>query len=185
MAREYRLDLVLYPGEPEAVAPVFSGTALTDGMAAPDEFSEVQGAVVVLKGEDRVLSPLPDPALGLLTAFLKAVPYVLDGESENVLFTESEHGFLFEPSGDDVLVSAFAGDVYEPDTFLLEPVALKAEAFADDVIGMAGRLRDIVKNKRPDYFEQDEYQRSFLEFLDLAEKSLKTYRLERSHGLRP
>src|SRR4029077_9709937 len=105
------------------------------------KFAEgVRAAITVEKNGKQMGDRKNDPVIPLVTSFVRSVPYILDGEPETALLTESEYGFLFEPSGDDLLLSCFAGDAYEPDEYLIEHEAMPLESFADQSVAMGERM---------------------------------------------
>jgi hypothetical protein len=181
-----QFDFVVYTGDPDAGAESRSSReALAEPSVLPAEpWSEVYGAVVAHEGEKRRLDARPDPIFSLVTNLVKAVGYVIDGETETVLLSESEHGFAIEPNGNDVIVSFFAGDAFEPEEFLLEPETLPMQAFAEQLLSMGERLRDLMKATDPEVFERDDYSKSLLEFLDEGRDRLKKLQLEMERGLR-
>lgn len=180
------LDFVLYLGDPDDdVEFVASAAALHDAESHKSDlqFPDVYGAITVKKGDKTLVEPRPDPIFSIVTNLVRAVPYVIDGEPETVLLSESEFGFSFELSGDDVLVSAFAGDQYEPDEFLLQEASMPLEKYGEQVLTMGERLRDIIKKVAPDAFE-DDYMKGLVEFLDIGRDAFKNFKLQKEHGLR-
>ncbi|MEO1234015.1 MAG: hypothetical protein AAFZ18_34485, partial [Myxococcota bacterium] len=142
------------------------------------------GAVVVTKKGKELAARQPDPIFNVITHMVRAVHSLIDGEPETIGYSETEHGFLFEPSGEDVMVSFFAGDPYEPDEYLITEEQIALEAWAEQVMGMGKRLRDIVKKVDPDLFERDEYSQSLMEFLELSGESFTSFKREKERGLR-
>lgn len=182
-----KLDFVVFLGDPdEGAVALPSGKALDPKLdTSMLNFSEgVYGAISIEKAGARLGELKPDPALTLVTSFVRTVPYVIDGEPETALLTESEFGFMFEPAGDEVLISFFAGDAYEPDEYLVEPEPMQVEAFADQVTAMADRLVALINKCNPDLITKDDYAKTLLEFLELAKSRSKTLRLERERGVR-
>lgn len=183
------LDFVVYVGDPENGAEAIPSVWLVKDAARYKEhlrFSDVvYGAITIKKGSTDLAEVKIDPILGLVTQFVRALPYVIDGEAETALLSESEHGFLFEPSsGDDMLLSFFAGDAYEPDEYLVEHESIKLEHFCEQVVGMAERLTALMKQGDPEHFDTDDYSKSFREFLEIGRAAFKTYKLERERGVR-
>ena len=186
MSGRLEIDFVAYQGDPEegAVA-VRSGDLLKkdanrDGIEWPGGY----GAVIVARDGKELMAREPDPIFKLVSHMVRAVNSLLEGESETVEFTESEHGFLFEPSGDDVMVSFFSGNAFEPEEYILTEEQLSLESFAEQVLAMGKRLRDLVKVTDPDLFDRDEYSHSLIDFLEMSGNAFKTYRLEKDRGLR-
>lgn len=180
------LDFIVYLGDPDEGAEALTSTAtLNDAEQHKDhlQFPDVYGAVTVTKGGKALVDPKPDPIFSMVTNLVKAIPYVIDGEPETVLLSESEFGFSFEPSGDDVLVSVFAGDQYEPDEFLLQESAMPLEKYGEQVLKMGEQLRDIIKKVTPDAFE-DDYMKGLVELLDVGKDAFKNFKLQKEHGLR-
>lgn len=181
-----QFDFVVYEGDPDdGAAAVESRVALENEQTrAKLRWPDVYGAVVLRRGSEDLLKPRPDPIFSLVTNLVKAVSYVIDGEPENVLLSESEHGFAIEPNGNDVNVSFFSGDAFEPDEFLLEPTSIPLQECAESVLSMGERLRDLMKACDPQVFERDDYSKSLLEFLEEGRDRLKKLQLELERGLR-
>ncbi|MEM7674951.1 MAG: hypothetical protein AAF449_03005, partial [Myxococcota bacterium] len=139
------------------------------------------GALAAKVDGKSALAARPDPILPLITHLLKAVPYVLDGEAESILLSESEHGITLEGGADDVIVAFFAGDPFEPDEYLLAETPMPLKDFGDQLVGMGERLRMILQAAAPELLEADD---SFNEFFDAASEAVKKYRLEVEHGIR-
>lgn len=186
MSRRPELDFVVYRGDPDDGAEsVPSRKLLEEGADRTGiEWPGAYGAVTVTKDGNQLLEPLPDPIFKLVSHMVRAVGSLIDGEAETVEFTESEHGFLFEPSGEDVMVSFFEGNAFEPDEYHLTEEQLSLEAFCTQILGMGDRLRDLVKLTDPDLFERDEYSQSLLEFLKLSREAFTAFKRERERGLR-
>ncbi|MEQ8982489.1 MAG: hypothetical protein RL846_31370, partial [Deltaproteobacteria bacterium] len=91
---------------------------------------------------------------------------------------------IFEPSGDDVHVSYFAGDAYEPDGFIQDPTQMSIADFGEQILSMGERLEAIMKKIDPDIFERDDYTKSLQEFLEVGREAHKTFQLEVERGLR-
>ena len=178
------LDFVMYLGDPDEGAEAVDSRALVQDL---ERFKEQidrdgpYGALVASIDGKPALSPRPDPALSLITHLLKAVPYVLEGEQESFLLSESEHGITMAGGADDVVVSFFAGDMFEPDEYLLPQTSMSLAAFGDQVVGMGKRMQSIVETAAPELLEADS---SLLEFLDVANDAVKKYKLEVDRGLR-
>ncbi|MCK6550674.1 hypothetical protein L6R52_32855 [Myxococcota bacterium] len=183
-----KLDFVVYLGDPDQGAPTLpSGKVLEkiEEHKSKLSFSDgVYAAITVEKNGRQLADKKPDPVMQLMTAFVRAIPFVIDGEPEQALLSESEFGFLFEPTGGELFLSYFAGDAYEPDEYLVEHESIGVEQFADQVCAMADRLVSIIKKVDPDLIVRDDYAKTFVEILDLAKSRLKSLRLERERGLR-
>src|SRR5262245_264475 len=99
-----KLDFVVYLGDPDEDVPtVPSNQALAKAEEYKGKLSfddGVYGAIDIAKNGKSLGERLPDPAIQLVTKFIRAVPFVIDGEPETALLSESEYGFMFEPSGD-------------------------------------------------------------------------------------
>ena len=183
-----KLDFVVYLGDPDDGATAIASSKVLDKIdehKSKLNFAEgVYGAITIEKNGKLLGDRRPDPAMSLITSFVKAIPFLIDGEPERVLLAESEYGFLFEPAGDDVLVSHFAGDVYEPDEYLIEREAIPLETFADQVIAMGDRLVKMIKVCEPALLDNDDYSKTLLELLDMARGRHRMLRLEREKGVR-
>lgn len=180
------LDFVVYRGDPDEGAEAVSSRPLLDGSAESTgiEWPGAYGAVVITKNGKELAPRHPDPIFNLITHMVRAVHSLIDGEPETIGYSETHHGFLFEPSGEDVMVSFFSGEPYEPDEYLITEEQIGLESWADQVMGMGQRLRDIVKRVDPGLFERDEYSQSLVEFLDLSGESLTSFKREKERGLR-
>ena len=178
------LDFVVYPDPDDATSGVVSGAILKDPAPPKLTFPDVYGAITVSRSGKEIADQKPDPVLPLVTNFVRAVPYLIDGETETVLLSESANGFSFEPSGDDIFFSFFSGDAYEPDEYYVEQTAIPIAEFGEQVLAMGERLRDIIKVADPEFFERDEYSKTLVEFIDLGRKAFKTFKLEVERGLR-
>lgn len=184
-----KLDFVVYLGDPDEDAPTVPSTqavAKAEEYKGKLSFNEgVYGAIDIAKNGKSLGERLADPAITLVTKFIRAVPFVIDGEPETALLSESEYGFMFEPSGDDVLVSCFAGsDSVEPEEYLVEREAMTLDQFAEQSIGMGDRLVQLIKKCEPAVIDNDDYAKTMLTFLDMAKSKYRTLRLERERGVR-
>ncbi len=181
------LDFVVYLGDPDEGAEAVTSKALLTGIEKHKAKLELPGAygaiILTEKGKEKV-ERKPDPIVALVTKLVRTIPYLIDGEAETILLSESETGFLLEPSGDDVLVSCFLGDAYEPEEFLLEPVTVTLQALGEQILSMGERLRDVLKKVSPESFENDGDGKSLEEFIDMSRTSFKTFKLEVERGLR-
>ncbi len=182
------LDFVLYLGDPDEGANALRSGAAIDAVgehADKLKFPDVYGAIVFFDEQgNETCARKPDPIFQIVTNMVKAVPYVIEGEAETTLLSESENGLIFEPSGDDVHVSYFAGDAYEPDEFLQEPTSMSIADFGEQVLSMGERLEAIMKKIDPEIFERDDYTKSLQEFLEVGREAHKTFQLEVERGLR-
>jgi hypothetical protein len=183
-----KLDFIVYAGDPEEGAPAVLSTKAIQKF---DEYKEklkfgegVYGAITVEKNGKAIGDRKNDPILPLVTSFVRSVPYIIDGEPETALLSESEYGFLFEPNGDDLLLSCFAGDAYDPDEYLIERESMPLESFADQVVSMGDRMISLIKKCDPQLLKNDDYSKTLVEFHDTAKSALKTFRLERERGVR-
>ena len=181
------LDVVVFVGDPDAGAEAIR---VSDVMARLPDYqgklplSDLYGAVTVSRNGKEIAERRSDPIVQLMTNFVRALPYVIDGESETVLLTESANGYMFEPSGDEVLFSFFAGESYEPDEFFVEREGIDLTDFGEQVLRMSVALRDLVQKLDGQFFERDDYAKSFIEFIDIGKKAFKTFKLEVERGLR-
>lgn len=181
------LDFVVYLGDPDEGATALSSKALVDAINEHKnklEFPHVYGAVLVKEGGRDLVDVKSDPILPLVTKFVRTIPYIIEGEAETILLSESEHGFALEPSGDDVMISFFAGDPFEPDEFLLEQKTVELKEMGEQVLSMGERMRDILKAVWPESFEDEGEGKSLEEFIDTGRDAFKTFKLELERGLR-
>jgi hypothetical protein len=181
------MDFVVYLGDPDEGAEAIASKALlagTEKHKSELEFPGAYGAITFSEKGKEKLDRKPDPILPLITKFVRTVPYLIDGEAETILLSESETGFLLEPSKDDVIVSCFVGDSVEPEEFLLEPTTVSLQALGEQILSMAERLRDVLKKVSPELFDGDGDGKSLEEFIDTSRTSFKTFKLEVQRGLR-
>jgi hypothetical protein len=186
---EVKFDFIIYAGDPDDGAEAVAGSAVAEHPEAyrsqlPEALSDVYGAVVVERNGKRLTNLVPDPLVNLVTRFVKAIPFVIDGEAETILWSESEHGFAMEPQGEEVLISMFKGDAYEPEAFLLEPEPIKRLEFSEQVLSMGDRLKAVLKALRPETLEDESTGRPLVEFLEAARPAVRSYRLARERGIR-
>lgn len=173
MRPSIRLDFVLYAGDPDAGAEAVP----SDRAKAGDERFELdgtpQGALLIEKDGKRLAPLKPDPIVNLITKLLGTVQYVIEGEPETVLFSESDHGLALSRVSEEVQLSFFVGsDPEEPESFLLKELLIPLEDYASQIIEMADRLIALA----PARFKEDE---RLAEYLDQAKASFKSWRLER------
>lgn len=180
------IDFVLYQGDPdEGASSIASPELLKPDVAyTGEDLTRAYGAVTVSKSGKALIELYPDPIFKLVSHMVRAVHSLIEGEAETIGFTESEYGFLFEPSGEDVMVSFFSGDPFEPDEYLLTEEQLPLEAFSSQILGMGERLRDIVKKTDKDLFDRDEYSKSLIEFLEMSKDTFTSFKREKERGLR-
>lgn len=186
MGERLEIDFVVYLGDPDEDAPaVASQKILKDGLGdASVDWATAYGAITVSRGGKEQIDRLPDPIFKLVSHMVRAVHSLIEGEPETIGYMESEHGFLFEPSGEDVMVSFFSGDPYEPEEYLLTEALLPLESYARQILQMGERLRDLVKKSDPDLFERDEYSQSLIEFLEMSNETFTSFKREKERGLR-
>ena len=178
------LDFVLYLGDPDEGAEAVDSRALVQDLDRLTDRIDAEGPYGALTASvdgKPALAPRPDPVLPLVTHMLKAVPYVFDGEQENVLLSESEHGLTLVGGPDEVLVAFFAGDAFEPDEYLLAETGMPLKDFGEQVVGMGERLKTVIQRAAPGLLEADD---SFLEFFEIASEAVKKYKLEVERGVR-
>lgn len=186
MSGRLEIDFVAYLGDPDQGAKAVPSRKLLEAGASRDgiQWPGAYGAVTVKRDGKELMDRYPDPIFKLVSHMVRAVNSLIDGESETVEFTESEHGFLFEPSGEDVMVSFFTGSAFEPEDYLVTEEQLPLESFAKQILEMGERLRDLVKLTDPGLFDRDEYSQSLLQFLDMSTETFKSYKREKERGLR-
>ncbi len=182
------LDFVVYLGDPDEGAEAVASKVLLTGIekhkANIEKMAAAYGAIIFSEKGKEKIDRKPDPILPLITKFVRTIPYLIDGESETILLSESETGFLLEPAKDDVLVSCFVGDAYEPEEFLLEPTSVPLAQLGEQILSMAERMRDMLKKVSPESFDSDGDGKSLEEFIDMSRTSFKTFKLEVERGLR-
>lgn len=182
-----QFDFVVYLGDPDQGAEAVSSR---DALARVAEIKEklewpdVYGTIRIQDEGRDLLQHRPDPIVPLVTGLVRCVPYVIEGEPETALLSESEHGFAFEPSDKDVTFSFFAGDAYEPDEFLVEPTLVPLTHFGRQILDLGLRLRDLMKACDAEIFDRDDYSNGLIEFLDEGEERFKTFQLQLERGLR-
>jgi len=186
---EIEIELLIYLGDPDEGASMLGTQALLGAIdqhrAKLPANDALYGAMSFTRGKTRLVPLTPDPAIKLLTAIVRTLPYVIDGEPESVLYTESAHGYLFEPTGDKIQTSFFRGiDPFEPDEFLSEGHMVPAEEFGAQVVGAAERLLEILKRVDPKR-AGDELASDLAELLEVGRDAVKNYTLAKEHGLRP
>src|SRR5688572_11613180 len=97
-----KLDFVVYLGDPDDGATAIASSKVLDKIdehKSKLNFAEgVYGAITIDKNGKQLGERRPDPVMSLITSFVKAIPFLIDGEPERVLLAESEYGFLFEPA---------------------------------------------------------------------------------------
>ncbi len=167
------MDFVLYAGDPDAGAEAVP----SDRARADEKRFDLEGTpygALLIEKDGKRLAPLkPDPIVPLVTKLLSTVQYVIEGEPESVLFSESDHGLALERVSDEVQLSFFVGsDPIEPETYLVKDLLVPLDDYAAQVIEMGDRLVAL----EPARFQDDE---RLNEFLDAARSSHKAWRLER------
>jgi hypothetical protein len=180
------VDFLAYLGDPDDGAEAIRSKAVLDHI---DEHrakidSAGYGAIVIVSKGKELIDRRADPILPLVTKFVRTIPYLIDGEAETILLSESEHGFALEPSGDGVLVSFFSGDAYEPEEYLLEQLPIRLEELGEQILSMGERMRDILEAVSPDAFGEDGEGKSLVEFIEMGRTAFKTFKLEVERGLR-
>lgn len=180
------IDFVVYPGDPdEGVKPVPSAKLIEPSADRSGiEWPGAYGAIVITGKGKQLSDPIPDPIFSLVVHMVRTVASLLEGESETVELQETEFGFLFEPSGEDVMVSSFSGTAFEPEEYILQEELVSLDVFAEQLMGMGERLKKLVELTDPGLFERDEYSKSLLEYLDLSGTAFTSFKREKERGLR-
>lgn len=181
------LDFVVYLGDPDEGAEAIESAkflAEADTHKSEITFPEAQGALTLRRGNKDLLQRLPDPIFGLVTNLVRSVQSLIDGEPETQQWSESEHGISIEPNVDDVIISVFVGDPYEPEEFLVQEETMSLDEYGAQVLAMGQRLASILQKVDPHAFENDDYLRGLTEFLELSGETFRTFRLEKQRGLR-
>lgn len=173
------MDFVLYAGDPDAGAEAVPSDRARAADGRFDLEGAPYGALVFEKDGKRLADLKPDPIIPLVTKLLRTVQYVIEGEPESVLFSESDHGLAVERVSDEVQVSFFVGsDPIEPESYLMKEQLLPLEDYASQVVEMGERLVALA----PARFKDDET--GLVEFLDQAKSSFRAWRLERDRTRR-
>ena len=187
--KTFGLNFNLYLGDPDdGVANLPSEDVLGSFESHQENlpFSDgLYGHLTLERDGKELLEPIPDPIARMLTSLVRVVPYVLEGEPETALMQESEHGFLLEPNGENILFSVFAGsDAYEPDEYILEAETLPLLEFGDQLVAMCERLVELFK-KNSDTDARDSDSIEDLEgVLEVAREAVKSVKLKNEHGIR-
>lgn len=186
--KAFGLDFSLYLGDPDdGVEQVASADILGNLDSYKDRlpFDEgLYGCLTLEVGSKAVLDPIPDPIAKMLISLVRVLPYVLEGEPETALMQESEHGFLLEPNGENVLFSVFSGsDAYEPEDYLVEAESLPLLEFGEQLVKLGQCLVDIFK-KFDGEARDAEALEDLEQILDVAQDAVKSARLKDEHGIR-
>jgi len=183
------LDAVLYLDDPD------DGAEAIPIQRAVDDFESLKGklpfedglygALTLNREGEEILQRTPDPIIKLVTALMRSLPYVIEGEIESALLSETEHGFLMEPANDKVQLSFFAGhDAFDPDEYLVEAVPMFMLEYGDALIRICEHVVELYKRWDPERFDSDEFAGDLKEILEVGQDAFKSYRLETERGLR-
>lgn len=178
-----QLNLLIEVEESQPPRSLADLQADVDALKGKLSILDAYGAIEVKGIAEPLVTPM-DRVFLLLSRLAQVLPYVLDGEPETVLWTESEHSMLLQPTGKDMALSLIAGDMYEPDEVLIAEQIFSRDDFAEAVLTMAKGLSQLSKAVDGQRFEDDGGARGFTDFIKMAEDALKTYRLEKQRGLR-
>jgi hypothetical protein len=186
---DVRLDFVLYLGDPdEGAAEIASQEVLksADQHKAVLKFEDdVYGAICVVRGGKELLERRPDPIVRLFTTLVRALPYLIEGEHESALLSESAAGFLLEPANDNVTMSVFSGsDAYDPEEFLLEGITMPLDDFGSQLLACCERLLEIMKKVDPRVLQNEGYGKDLAEVTKVGKDAFRDYRLDTERGLR-
>lgn len=184
-----KLDLVIYLGDPEEgvpTIPIAQAVAKADEVKGKLSFAEGVYGAIELKKNNKLLGELKaDPAIGLVAQFIKAIPFLIDGEPEQASLSESDFRFALEPQGDDVLLSFFEGDfAEEEEDFLIAPELVPLDLLANQMILAADGLLALIKKTDPDLLKNDDYIVSLIDLLDTAKKAFRDHKLRNERGVR-
>lgn len=187
--RSVVLDFVIYAGDPDAGAEaVRSEKAIREFEKYGAKLNLETGAyggVLIEKDGKRLAEVRPDPIVKLITKLVRTISFVMDGEPDNVLFSESDFGFTFEKANEDVLLSFFRGsDAFEPEEFVIQNLVVPMEDFASQLIEMGDHILELMKLAAPDRYDTDEEARGLIEFLDVGKGAYRAWRLEKERGRR-
>lgn len=174
-----KCSLVLLLGEAEEAVPVADVLADLDHYKAQIDLDYGYGALKV--GD--FLSP-GDRMVQFVSKLARAVSYVIEGEPETVLWSESEHGVTIEAGEDEAVLSFFAGDPYEPDQLLLPETTVALASICDDFLKMGEQLCALARAADPGAVEESDLLGGLVGFVELGRDALKTYKLEKQRGLR-
>ncbi|MBI2373260.1 MAG: hypothetical protein HYV07_04610 [Deltaproteobacteria bacterium] len=182
------LDFIVYAGDPDSASSekLSSRDVIDQFDRVKDRLSldDLYGAILLEKAGKRLIEPLAEPLVGLLTKCVRCLPYVLEGEPETVLLSESEHGFLFEPANDDLQISFFRGnDAFDPDEYLVEKASLPLMDFGEQLVGMCDRMVELIKKHDAKRLETDDLAKGLVEMLETGRAAFKRSRLEKERGL--
>jgi hypothetical protein len=187
--KAFGLNFNLYLGDPDdGVEHISSQNALENFTAHQENLpfgDGLYGHLTLERDGESILEAIPDPIARLLISLTRVLPYLLEGEPESALMQESEHGFLLEPNGENLLFSVFSGnDPYEPEGYLLEAETLPLLGYGEQLVEMGERLVSLFK-KNDDAKARDIESIEDLErILEQAQDTLKTARLKNEHGIR-
>lgn len=189
MSAGTQLDFVIFAGDPEDGAEAITSqraVATIDALKAKLDLEHGgYGAVTLVRDGKELIERRADPILTLITKIMRTVSYVIDGEPETVLLSESDHGFLFERVNEDVMVTFFRGsDPFEPDEVLLDHHQMGLEDWANQIIEMGERLLTMLKRAVPEGYDREDLGQGLIEFLEMAKENAKSYRLERDRNRR-
>jgi hypothetical protein len=176
------IDFVIYAGDPDdggEAVPSERALAQLDKYKDKLALDDVAyGALTIKKDGKDLIDKVADPILQLVTKLVRTISYVIEGEPETVVFSESEHGISFERVNEDVRVVVFRGpDAFEPDEYLLEQLIMPLDDYAAQLIQMGDRILEMTKKVVPERFDAEDLGKGLIEFLDLAKGELRSYRL--------
>lgn len=171
---KFSLDLRLRVGD-----AVLSDSAVAaqldkhrDGLSKP---SELEGALVCTLDGTEYCADLIDPILRLSDQWIRKLPWILTGDTETVAYRNSEHCFAFVPVGDGVEFSIYVGSEGEVEEYILEPVTVRTDQFAQESIKVGERLLDLFKKVDAGLPEADDDVRELRGSLDESRKAWREY----------
>lgn len=181
--------VVLYLGDPDDGAEALPSNqvleqydTLKDRLAIEDG---LYGAITLVRDDEALLPKTPDPIVKLLTDLVRTLPYIIDGELETTLLSETQHGFLIEPTSDKLQLSFFRGyDAFDPEEFLVEAVSMTLDDFGSQLLAACDDVVGVLKKHAPEAYQTDDYGRDLIEMLGVGRDAFKSYRLEVERGLR-
>jgi|GEM_PF-6908000 len=144
--------------------------------AKPDE---VEGSLVPIVNDKQALLFYTEPLLALLEQWLLKLPWVLGGDTETIPLRSNDFIFGLEPISEILHLFVFTGDPNEIEDYILEPVSVGLEKFADMSIQLIKQFFAVVESAVPNLDKLSSEITTLKDALAEAEKALKAYRLDK------